>query len=278
MEVRLFCPALLLIYSLVSANLQEPFPLGFSMGNQGTVLWENAAQGHQPWISAAFCDNSRKFGLACGAVSYYDRMDNYEDELIYKAFGGTFWAFKKIRLKLAISHFSALGIYYEQSGFLSAGFDLFTHLRAAIEITGTRSGLTGFEDAKHNIAECGFSAWVPFKITAIQLSISHIPLKTRKTHEVDAPVIIRNGFHTLSNRFGAQGIIIQTTPSHSHPLRFILGEQYRFLKYFAIEASLANNPLLIGVGVLIEMAPINASVSLVNHPVLGWSRGFTAMY
>ena len=48
MALRWLCPGILLTYSLITANLQEPFPQGFSMGNQGTVLWENGSQGCHP--------------------------------------------------------------------------------------------------------------------------------------------------------------------------------------------------------------------------------------
>lgn len=278
MALRHLCPVLLLFYSLSIANLQEPFPQGFSMGNQGTILWENGAQGRQPWISAAFCDNSRKFGLACGAVSYFDKMDNLKDESIYKAFGGVYYTIKKFRFKLSISHFSALEMYYEQTGFLSVALDLFTFLRVGTDIRGTRTGLFGFREKIHTIGECGFSAWIPFRSAALGLSLNHITIKSGKVNGVDSPLCISTGFHTSSNRFGAQGVVVEINPSESHPVRFILGEQYRFLKYFALEASIANNPFLIGAGILVEISPVNAAFSIINHPVLGWSRGFAAMY
>lgn len=278
MALRYLCPGILLTYSIVAANLQEPFPQGFSMGNLGTVLWENGAQGCQPWISAAFCDESRRFGIALGTVSYYDRMDNFKEESIYKASGGVFWSIRRLRFKLAVSHFSALEMYYEQTGFLSVGVDLFTHLRAGVDFSGTRTGLSGFKEKKHTVGECAFSAWFPFKAAALGLSLSHISLKPGRVQGVDPPLIIKSGFHTARNRLGAQGVVIEITPSEPHPVRFILGEQYRLFNIVALEASLANNPFLIGVGVLIEISPISASVSMVNHPVLGWSRGFAALY
>lgn len=278
MALRHLCLGILFTYSLIVANLQDPFPQGFSMGNQGTVLWENGAQGRQPWISAAFCDSSRKFGLALGTVSYYDRMDNFKDEAMYRAFGGIFCSIKRFRFKLAVSHFSALEMYYEQTGFLSAGIDLFSHLKAGIDFSGTRTGLGGFNQKKHTVGECAFSAWLPFKSAALGLSLSHITLKPGKVLGIDVPLTIKSGFHTVSNRIGAQGVIIEITPSRSRPVRFILGEQYRFFKIIALEASLANNPFLIGIGVLVEIQSISTSISMVNHPVLGWSRGFSALY
>lgn len=278
MALRWLCPGILLTYSLITANLQEPFPQGFSMGNQGTVLWENGSQGCQPWISAAYCDSSRKFGMALGAVSYYDRMDNFIDESIYRAFGGVFWSIKRIRFKLAVSHFSALEMYYEQAGFLSAGVDLFSHFRAGIDFCGIRTGLNGYKQKKRTVGECAFSAWFPFKAAALGLSLNHINLKSGRVQGVDAPLVIKSGFHTVSNRMGAQGVIIEITPSRVHPVRFILGEQYRLFNIVAIEASLANNPFLIGIGVLVDVSSISVSVSVVNHPVLGWSRGFSALY
>ncbi len=278
MALRRLCYGILFIYSLIAANIQEPFPQGFSMGNQGTVLWENGTQGCQPWLSAAFCDSSRKFGMALGTVSYYDRMDNFKDEAIYRAFGGVFWSIKRLRFKLAVSHFSALEMYYEQTGFLSTGVDLFSHLRAGIDFSGTRTGLSGFKQKRHTVGECGFSAWIPFKTAALGLSLSHITIKPGKVQGIDVPLVIKSGFHTVNNRMGAQGVLIEITPSRSRPVRFVLGEQYRFFNIIALEASLANNPFLIGFGVLIEIQSIGATVSMVNHPVLGWSRGFAALY
>lgn len=248
------------------------------MGNLGTVLWENGAQGCQPWISAAFCDSSRRFGVALGTVSYYDRMDNFRDESIYEVFGGIFWSIRRFRFKLAVSHFSALEMYYEQTGFLSAGFDLFPHLRAGIDFSGTMTGLSGFKQEKHTVGEGALTAWIPFKAAAFGLSLSHITLKPGRVQGVDAPLVIKSGFHTACNRLGAQGVVIEITPTHPHPVRFILGEQYRFFNTIALEASLANNPFLIGIGVLMEISSISASVSMVNHPVLGWSRGFAALH
>ena len=278
MALRRLCFVILFTYSLIAANLQEPFPQGFSMANQGTVLWENGVQGRQPWVSAAFCDSNIKFGIALGTVSYYDRMDNFKDEAIYRAFGGIFCSIKRFRFKLAVSHFSALEMYYEQTGFLSAGVDLFAHLKAGIDFSGTRTGLGGFKQKKHTVGECAFSAWLPFKSAALGLSLSHITLKLEKVQGIDVPLTLKSGFHTGSNRMGAQGVIIEITPSRSRPVRFILGEQYRLFKVVALEASLANNPFLIGIGVQIEIQSISASVSMVNHPVLGWSRGFSALY
>ncbi len=278
MAIKCLCTGILFAYSLIAANLQEPFPQGFSMGNLGTVLWENGAQGCQPWISAAFCDSGRRFGVALGTVSYYDRMDNFRDKSIYKAFGGVFWSIRRFRFKLAVSHFSALEMYYEQTGFFSAGFDLFTYLRAGIDFNGTMTGLSGFKQEKQTVGECAFSAWIPFKAAALGLSINHVTLKSGRVQGVDAPLIIKSGFHTANNRLGAQGVVIEIIPSQSDPVRFILGEQYRLFKIIALEASLANNPFLIGIGVLVEISPISASVSMVNHPVLGWSRGFAALY
>ncbi len=278
MALRHFWLGILFTYSQIAANLQEPFPQGFSMGNLGTVLWENGAQGCQPWISAAFCDSSRRFGMALGTVSYYDRMDNFNEESIYRAFGGVFLAIKRFRFKLAVSHFSALEMYYEQTGFFSAGVDLFNHLRAGIDFSGTKTGLREFKEKMHTVGECAFSAWIPFKAAALELSLSHITLKPGRAQGVDAPVCIKSGFHTTSNRFGAQGVVIEITPSQSHPVRFVIGEQYRLFTIIALEASLANNPFLIGVGVLVDISSVSASVSMVNHPVLGWSRGFAALY
>ncbi len=278
MAIRGLCSWILFTYSLIVATLQEPFPQGFSMGNLGTVVLENGAQGCQPWISAVFCDSSRRFGIALGTISYYDRMDNFKDESIFRTFGGIFWSIRRFRFKLAVSHFSALEIYYEQTGFLSAGVDLFTHLRVGMDFSGIRTGLSGFRQKKHTVGECAFSAWIPFKTAALGLSLSHITLKPARVQGVNSPLIIRSGFHTTNNRLGAQGVIIEFTPSQSHPVRFILGEQYRLFKIFALEASVANNPFLIGVGVLIEFTSVSASVSMVNHPVLGWSRGFVALY
>lgn len=278
MEKKLICLALVLILNQSYANVNQPFQYGFSMGNLGTIMPENEVAGFQPWIPAAFCKCNRRFGLACGAVSYYDKMDNLREKYIYNAFGGTYLAHKRFNLKLAISHFSALDMYFEQSGFTSLGFSLIKQIRISVEITGTRIGLRCLDRNKQSTVDCGVSAFVPFRFTALALRVNHLTVKSGYVKGVNPKICIETGIHTVQNRFGAQGVLIETTPSSKQPIRFILGEQYRFFKCFAVEASIANNPFMIGLGVLLEIADVKSSVSLVNHPVLGWSKGFAVMY
>lgn len=278
MAIRKIFIVLFMNCNFLMASLQDPFPQGFSMGNMGAILWDDGAQGRQPWIPSAFYKKNRCFGLACGAVSYYDKMDNFSDESIFKAFGGAYFAVKKLRCKIAVSHFSALEIYYEQSGFLSCGIDLFPHLVISTELTGSRIGLVGSDEQAYRTGECGFSGWIPFKFAAIAFSINHIVLKSAYADGVNPPVSIKTGIHTVRNRFGAQGVVLEVTPTIKHPIRFILGEQYRFLRLFAIDASISNNPFMFGIGITAEIKTVSTSVSLVNHAVLGWSRGFAVLY
>lgn len=267
-----------LMCAMVVADLQMPFPVGFSMGNMGTILLADGATGRQPWISAAYCDNTRTFGLACGAVSFYDRMDNFTDESIVTGFGGVYYAPGKIKLKFAVSHFAAMNIYYEQSGYFSFAADLLSRFRMGVNLSGVRIGLKGNNKETRTIGECGVSGLIRGKQASFSVDLKHIPVKSSKADGTDPPFCIITGFHSVKNLFGSQGVIIEVTPSIEHPIRFCIGEQYRFFKIFAVEASIANNPLFVAFGVAIEITKISTTLSLVNHSVLGWSKGFAVMY
>lgn len=253
----------------------EPFPSGFSMGNLGTIIWEDGISGRQPWIPSAYLRDSLKFGLSFSGISYYDDMDNMKNARIYKALGGARCALEHITLKASFSYLDGFGVYFEETGFISVGTNLIPFCRLSIEAGGTRSGVkTSFDEENRVMGEMGSSIWIPFRFACLAVSVNHIVLKKSGYTGFDPQISIRTSVHTVRNRFGAQGVLLEFTPSDTKPVNLAIGEEYRICKWIGIQFSVAGNPVLIGTAIAVELSSTGFDIAFVNHPILGWSKGF----
>jgi hypothetical protein len=70
--------------------------------------------------------------------------------------------------------------------------------------------------------------------------------------------------------------MVKITPTDGSPLRIVLAQEYRIGGMFAVSASIASNPAMIGFGITVDRPPLCGAAAVVNHPELGWSSGMTA--
>lgn len=270
-----------LLFLGVSASgaLYEPFPQGYSMGNLGTIIFENGPGSRLPQLSAVCLkSDTLSAGVAASVTTYYDDMDNFGDRRLATMSGGGWLTIGRFGYKAALTNFDALGVYNEQSGYLSCAVRIFCGIHFGIDLTGTRIMLTSAPETAKTIAQTGLSIRIPIKIISFIASVDHLTIKPTHTIGAEPPLHISCSIHTNEHTYGAQGIRIDITPEHEHPVRLAIGQEFRFSRNFAIHGSLTNNPFLAGIGIAIQWKGACASTAFVNHPVLGWSRGFGAQY
>jgi hypothetical protein len=276
-----FPTAIILFFVAVRASgvLNEPFPQGCSMGNLGTIIYDDGPGSREPLQNAATlkCD-TLSAGIAASVTTYYDDMDNYGDRHLASVSGGGWLTAGRFGCKAAVTNFDVLGVYGEQSGYFSCAINVFRGVRLGADLTGTRFILTSGAEAPLSLAQAGFSVRIPVKIIAFVASIDHLTVKPTHTDGAAPPLRISCSIHTMEHTYGAQGIRIDITPEFEHPVRLAIGEEFRFSRNFAIHGALANNPFFVGFGIAVLWNNACASAALVNHPVLGWSRGFGAQY
>lgn len=277
MEIILLTSFVFTLVLQTNAALQDPFPGGYSMGNLGTIVCKDGPGGLQPWMPAAFGEKKTNWGLSAGAVSFYDKMGNFKDRSIYRVTGGGWFGYSFMNLKMSISQLDVLGVYYEQSVFGSAGISVFSLFDMSIEAAVYRTGLRNTKKVR-TTGELGISLWLPINLVSLAVSAEHCVIKKSGSYGADPPFTIRTGIHTELNRFGAQGVVIEIIPEYQKPIRLIIGEEYRILRWLGIHAAVGNNPVMIGIGLVIDWKKSGGSAALVNHPVLGWSRGFSVFY
>jgi hypothetical protein len=278
-KIAVMLPAVLFIaVALAGAALHEPFPQGYAMGNLGTIICEDGPGGRNPLLSAAFMSDTFTFGVAASVTTYYDAMDNFDDRHLTTVSGGGWAAFKRLTVKTAISNFDALGVYREQSGYFSCAAALYRDLRISADLIGTRLVLNSSASEPLTLVETGFSLHIPIKIISFTASIDHLTIKPTRSDGADPPLHIRCGISTIQHAFGAQGVRFDITPEFEHPVGIAIGQEFRFSRFIAIHGAVANNPLFIGIGLAVFLGNGCASAAMVNHPLLGWSRGFSAEY
>ncbi|NLW31631.1 MAG: hypothetical protein GXY77_09265 [Fibrobacter sp.] len=274
--ISVFIVLTLAIQSL--AALGDPFPVGYSMGNLGTILWKRGAPGQQPWIPSAYIDKNSKWGLSAGVVSFYGKTGNYRDRSIYRVIGGVWYCTPLMNFKLSFTQLDVFGIYYEQSVFVSASGSVFSLFDVSIEASAYRTGLKDNSEQVRTIGEIGSSFWFPLNLVSLSVSVDHYVIKKSGITGADPPLTIRAGIHTKLNRFGAQGVLIEIVPEFEKSIRLIIGEEYRIVRWLGIHGAVGNNPLMIGIGLVFDWKRSGVNAGLVNHPVLGWSRGFSLYY
>jgi hypothetical protein len=279
MRIRTYCTLLLVVISEAAAGLRDPFPSGFSMGTLGAVIDDRGAGGREPWTSAALCGDTSGFGFGLTGTSYYGAATgSMGKEGIAQAAAGGWYARKHLICKASIASLTAFSTYFEQSGFISCASDHLKVVRMGLEFTGSRLGVRVQGSPTRTIAETGVSAWVPLSWAALSLRMEHIALETAETEGADPPFALRCGLHTAGNRFGGQGALVTITPGQPRPVCFTVGEEYCVTPAIAFRAALSNNPLFLSFGMAYAFGRTGVAISLVNHPLLGWSQGFGAEY
>lgn len=268
-----------ILFSMTNAKLLcDPFPIGLSMSNLGAIIWDKGCSGTQSWIPAAFCDSSLGQGVNFAAVSYYDKMNNFQDRYFYQMSAGAFFTTHKVNMKFSLSYFDALETYFEQSLFLSTGIKIYRSFKASVDFRGYRIGLFGIDNASHTIGEAGFSLWSGSDYIGFSLQCDHFILKKSGVDGTDPSLSISCGVHTKSSRIGSQGFVIEASPFLEHPIRYKIGEEIRIGNLFGIQAGFANNPVQISLGIAIDMHFPSAALSLVSQSELGWSKGIFLGY
>jgi hypothetical protein len=272
--------SLLLLFNLLTSaeSLRDPFSMGYNMGNLGTILWYNGYSARQSWIPAAFCDSSLKKGLDIAVVSYYEEMDNLQDRYLYQLSGGGFFTNKHLYIKASFGYFDAFNTYFEQSLFLSAALSLMRSLNISLEGRAYRVGLSGVSNEAHTIGELGLSAWLGRQFVAFSLQCKHLIIKKSGIDGMDPQFSVTCGIHTPLSRFGAQGVLLEISPHEVSPVRWKIGEEVRIFKWLALEVGIANNPVLVGLGLSVDLQFPSVAAALVNQPQLGWSRGIYVGY
>jgi hypothetical protein len=276
---RTTCIVYLILSANTGAGVHDPFPLGFSMGTLGAIVDEKGASGREPWTSASLFADSAGFGFALSGVSYFGSVSgSMGADGISQAVGGGWYGRKHFICKASVASLSALGVYFEQTGFVSIGSDYLSFARVSLEAAGYRLGVYIPDAPVRTIGEFGVSAWVPWSWAALSFRIEHLVLETAKSDGTDPPLTLRCGIHTVQNRFGGQGALVTVMPNEPKPVCFTIGEEYRITPSIAFHAALANNPILISFGMAYSFGRAGVSMAIVNHPQLGWSQGFGAEY
>jgi len=263
--------AIMIILSTAAAQSgpRDPFPLGFSMASQGAIADPEGAAGREAWNSAALYRDTLRYGVSCAAVSYHGG-----GSVAQYAVGG-FGQAGPITGKLSIAHLNALDAYYEQTIGLSVGGG-FKRLSCGIDARLYRLGLYGGSEDSRSSLSVGAAVCLRMSKATADAAIGGLTLMKAGAEEADAPLYATVRLCTVRNRYGTQGAMIKITPSDASPLRFVLAQEYRIGEMFAVSASIASNPAMIGFGITVDKSPICGGAAAANHPELGWSSGIAA--
>lgn len=255
----------------LNAALGEPFPLGFSMSNQGGLVDAEGALGRQPWVTAALLRDTLSWGVGACGTAYYGGLEKNASVLQYGVGG---WVKKgRFICKLSLVQFDALNVYYEQMIFLSAGLN-FRFLGFSADFKPCRMGLWGTDDARA-LAAAGFTCLVRMGLVDMSLSADDLVVESSGDTGSDPCHSFKAGLYTRRNRYGSQGVLVQYVPHMSKPIRFVIAQEYRIGNHVALSAALGSNPTMLSFGISVDFRPLGGGVALVNHPVLGWSKGFS---
>jgi hypothetical protein len=255
------------------AALNDPFPMGYAMGNFGAILWPGGLPARQPTAPAAALRGENCFGFSASATDYFDDMDNMADKDIRQACAGLWINRKFVSVKVAYLHFNALGIYREQEVFVSAGWSRIPFVSVSIEGAGYIASLLSGRNEHQNSASAGASFLFPRKYASLSFSFKDVPVKPAGCAGFAPPFAMAAGIHTMPHRFGAQGISVAVEPKPDLCIRFRAAQEFWIDNRIGIGAAVSANPLMIGLGVTARWDRFAAFGALVHHPVLGWSKG-----
>jgi hypothetical protein len=279
--IRVLISALLLISGFcfsLHAAAHDPFPVGYSMGNNGTIIQSNGVSGRQPWIPAAYYNDTLRWGGALCGIDYFDPMDNLQTSHIVQIVSGAWYALHRMNIKISYSFFNAMDLYNEQQGFFSLGYGLSKLIRASIDLTANRSGLSYNSTEHKNFLDAGASVFLTRAYAAISLSCSHFPLKAASASGFEPPPSLCIGLHTTANACGAQGILWEVEKETDFSFRYSIGESLYLTDHCTAGLAISTNPFMIYFGFSFSNAVRGLSFSLVNSPILGWSKGLSMDY
>jgi hypothetical protein len=248
---------------------RDPFPFGHSMPSQGAIVDPEGATGREPWVSAALYRDTLRCGVSGAAVSYHGG-----GSVAQYAVGG-FGLIGPVVGKLSIAHLDALDVYYEQTIGMSVGGS-YKYISYGIDTRLYRLGLYGNSEDSRSSLSAGAAVCVRTSKVIADAAVNGFTLMSAGAEEADAPLSVAVRLCTVRNRYGTQGAMIKITPSDESPLRFVLAQEYRIGAMFAVSASIATNPTMIGFGITADKSPICAGAAVANHPELGWSSGIAA--
>ncbi len=260
------------------AALNDPFPMGYSMLNFGTILQGNRMSGRQPWVPACFAKDTVLLSLSSAYVNFYDAMDNLTSNDFRQVAIGFWLNIKKVGIKGSGTFFNALGVYEEQKGFLSIGTSIGPYVNISVELEAYRAGLTNFSDEFETLVSTGISLWVPWSFASASLSCENITLEDATFPGFKQPFTLSFGIHTMPHRFGSQGVLIILDPKNSTDLRLCIGEEFFIHKTVALNAAVSSKPLMVSFGITFNMPVYGVYSGFVHHPVLGWSQGVGMEY
>jgi hypothetical protein len=270
---RIAVAAILCFVPLALCATREPFPIGYSMANGGTIMQQQGISGREPFSPACFYADSFRYGVSVAGVDYFDPMDNMESSHIVQAALGGFYCMRGCTAKVLFSQLDALRVYFEQEGRVSLGTSLVPYVNPSIEVSGYRAGLYQGSDPASTRADMGVSAMFPFKLAAMSLSCNHITLKNAAIAGYDEPLSLRAGVYTTANALGSQGIVCEAAHDGVWRFRLSIGEEYWLAGKLALAAAFATNPVVVHFGVTVAWKGAAVSTGFVDHPVLGWSKG-----
>jgi hypothetical protein len=262
----------------VFAASQEPFLPGYSMGNNGTIIQSDNISGRQPWIPACFYADSFRFGFSASGIDYYDLMDNMENSHIGQVVMGLWYCPGKLTIKGSYSYFNALNIYNEQQGFCSIGFHFIKFANASLDITGYRAGLSQYKNEHETFLHAGTSVFIYGSRAAVSFSCKNLSIKKAFSPGFEPDPSIIAGIYAYVNKFGSQGMTFEICKVDDWNFKFSMGESYCLFKNFYVCGAVSTNPLTLHFGCTLSYDRSGVSLSFVNHPVLGWSKGLTMDY
>lgn len=265
----------IILFPVTTIFAQDPFPEGYFMACQGTIFQDNWISSREPCCSALLWNDSVRMGISGGVISYYDRMDNLSNRSLYRVSGGGWISFDNLRLNCSISQLEAFSIYFEQNAFLSMGIRIYKSASVSLDLNGCHNGLHSSMEERRTRGDLGLSVLYRFRAVLVTGSLSKVTIKKAERQMNANDLTAAFGVHTKYGRIGAQGVTVSIMPYTNEPVQLIIGEEFRITERIGINASFSSNPLFIGIGFFAGFKNNDISVSLVNHPDLGWSRGFS---
>jgi len=270
MRLLIFSVIMIAEYTAItSAGPRDPFPMGYSMASQGAIVDPEGATGREPWVSAALYRDTLRYGASVAALSYHGGGS------VSQYAAGGFGVVGPVVGKLSITHLDALDIYYEQAIGLSIGGH-YKYISYGIDSRLYRLGLYGSPEDTRSSLSVGATLCLRAGRVIADAAIDGVTLISAHAEEADAPLSVTVRLRTVRNRYGTQGAAVKITPADASPLRFVLAQEYRIGEMFAVSASIASNPTMIGFGITVDKFPVSGGAAVVNHPELGWSSGMAA--
>jgi hypothetical protein len=216
-----------------------------------------------------------RWGASAAAVSYHGGGSAAQ----YAA--GGFGVLGPVVAKASLVQLDAMGIYYEQAAALSAGSS-WRFLSFGVDAQIYRIGLYGRPSDTRTSAALGAALLVQTRRISADLTASGLTVSSGGDPYADPSPAFAARICTARNRYGSQGAMIKITPDDEAPVRFVIAQEYRIGKAFALSASIASNPTTVGFGITvdksIDKSMVNGSSAVVNHPFLGWSKGVSVDY